>query len=172
MLKEKGYDTALALAKTINSLKIKNIKFHFAGGWTTQKDRDFFNCFVRKNNLESLTVYHGLVLGKEKMNLFKNSHIFLFPSRYEKEVFPLSILEALSYGLPVLSFDAGAVSDIINENIGIISNEMDLFEDFKRLKNDYINNSTFMKCRNAFLEKYTVDVFEKNLLHILKGDFN
>jgi glycosyltransferase involved in cell wall biosynthesis len=167
MIKEKGYDTVLNFAKSINQMNIKNVKFHFAGGWSSRNDTCFFNNFVIENKLEELVMYHGLVQGKEKAQLFKKSKIFLFPSRYKKEVFPLSVLEALSYGLPILAFNAGAISDIVNKEIGVITNKKGLLKAFKLIEKDYLKNNVYNKCRQTFLEKYTTQKFEMNLLEIL-----
>lgn len=168
MIKEKGYDTVLDLAKRTKEENIK-IEFNFAGAWASQEDEFYFNNFVKNNGLEAIVNYHGLVSGEEKRNVFKKANLFIFPSRYPKEVFPLSLLEALSYGLPILTFDIGAVTDIIDEEIGIVTNDKDfIFESFIKMKKQYLNKAVSLACRNRFLENYTTAVFEKNLVAILK----
>jgi glycosyltransferase involved in cell wall biosynthesis len=169
MIKEKGYDTVLNFSKKIKEQNIKTIKFHFAGGWSSNDDKVFFNNFVADNELESIVKYHGLVQGNKKTELFRNANFFIFPSRYRKEVFPLSVLEALSFGLPILAFNAGAISDIVNEDIGIITSKENLIKDFDRIKKNYLNKEVYIKCRSTFLEKYTTQKFEENLLKILKS---
>lgn len=167
MMKEKGYDTVLELAKKV---KEKNIKaeFNFAGAWASKEDELYFNKFVKENGLETIVNYHGLVSGEEKKNVFKNANLFIFPSRYSKEVFPLSLLEALSYGLPILTFDIGAVADIIDNEIGAVTNSDFIFESFQKMKKQYLNKDVSLICRKRFLENYTTKVFEKNLTAILK----
>ncbi|WP_242158107.1 glycosyltransferase family 4 protein [Aestuariivivens sediminis] len=170
MMKSKGYDIVLNLAKWVNEQNITNIKFHFAGSWHSKKDMEFFNSFRAKHDLWGRVEYHGLVDGSKKMKLFRQANVFVFPSRYKKEVFPLSVLEALSYGLPVLAFNAGAVADIVNPTVGIISNEDNVFKDFKCIMEKFLNESSYYQCRNLFLSKYTVESFEKNLVKILNED--
>jgi len=46
---------------------------------------------------------------------FEHSHILLFPSL--NEVTPLVIIEAMSYGLPVLSTDVGGISELVRDGI-------------------------------------------------------
>ncbi|MGZ0015666.1 glycosyltransferase family 4 protein [Yeosuana sp. AK3] len=169
MIKEKGYDTVLNLAKQLKAQSNKTVKFHFAGGWFSYKDKVFFNNYIKENKLENIIEYHGLVQGKEKDNLLKKANFFVFLSRYKKEVFPLSVLEALSYGLPVLAFNAGAVSDIIKQETGIISSIDNLMQDFEVMINNYLNNTVYIECRNTYLKKYTTQKFEENLLKILKA---
>lgn len=165
MMKDKGYDTVLDLA---NKIKESNITFNFAGGWESKEDKEYFNTFVNKNNLQNKVNYHGLVVGEKKQKLFEEATIFTFPSRYPKEVFPLSLLEGLSYGLPILAFDVGAVSEIVTKEVGIISCKDGVLNSFIEMQNQYLNKDVSLACRNRFLENYTTEVFERNLVAILK----
>lgn len=169
MIKEKGYDTVLELAKTVRDLNMKNIKFHFAGGWASKADTDYFNNFVGMNKLHDLVQYHGLVQGDQKRKLFASANFFLFPSRYKKEIFPLSLLEALSYGLPIIAFDVGAVKNIVNEDVGKLSSKDNLLKSFELIMKKYLNEISYKKCRATYLDKYTSQKFESNLLKILKS---
>jgi len=47
--------------------------------------------------------YHGAVFGEAKAALFEQSHVFCLPTHYPWEGQPISIIEALAYGLPVIS---------------------------------------------------------------------
>lgn len=169
MILEKGYDTVLNLAKLIKHVNKDYIKFHFAGGWSSAKDEVFFKAFVKENQLENIVFYHGLVTGDKKKELFVKANMFIFPSRYKKEVFPLSVLEALSYGIPVLAFNAGAISQIIDEDIGLITNKDSISNDFNTFENQYLVEKKYLACRRAYLEKFTINVFEKKLASILKN---
>lgn len=167
MIKTKGYDTVLELAKEILK-ENKNFEFNFAGNWASLEDQNYFTNYIKNNNLKNHIKYHGLVQGKKKQQLFKDANLFIFPSRYPKEVFPLSLLEALSYGLPILAFDVGAVSEIVVEKAGIISNKERILNSFEQMQNQYLNKDVYLACRKLFLENYTTSVFEKKLVAILK----
>lgn len=168
IIKTKGYDTVLELAKDLKTKGYKDFKFHFAGSWGSDKDKLYFNNFITKNELEAEVQYHGLVTGKNKKNIFTLANMFIFPTRYSKEVFPLSVLEALSYGLPVLAFDKGAITDILNDDIGVISNKDVIFNDFIKMKNTHVNKEVSLVCRKNFEQKYSMNIFEKKLLATLK----
>lgn len=167
MIKEKGYDTILETVRKVKESGLDNIEFNFAGGWATNEDEQFFNNYVKEYNLQEYVTFHGLVQGEKKKSLFSNATIFVFPSRYKKEVFPISVLEALSYGLPILGFNAGAVSKIINAKIGVISNKELIFEDLKKMIVNYQSTDNYKVCREEYLSKYTIDVFERKLTDIL-----
>lgn len=166
MMKAKGYDTVLEIAKKIKDHDL-SIKIDFAGGWASTEDEAFFNKYIETYNLKPIVSYHGLVGGDKKKQLFKEATLFIFPSRYKKEVFPLSILEALSYGLPILAFDIGAVSKIITYDIGHLSDAASVYDDLNQMILNYQSENTYIRCREEYITKYTVKVFEQNLLKIL-----
>lgn len=168
MIREKGYDVVLELAKQYKTQGIK-MKFDFAGGWASKEDEHFFKSYVEEHQLEDIVTHHGLVLGDQKKELFSQATLFIFPSKYRREVFPLSILEALSYGLPVLSFDIGATSDIINEKIGILTNKASIFDDLKVMTEKYQTEAAYNNSRETFLQHYTLESFEQNLVKILNA---
>lgn len=165
MIKSKGYDKVLEIAKNQKG----NIHFHFAGSWASKEDQLFFENFVLENGLGKKVTYHGLVKGETKKDLFKSSHLFVFPTTYKKEIFPLSILEALSYGLPIFTFNTGAIKDVINSKIGVLSNSDKFLEDFKFFKKNYLNDDNYRLCRKHFLDNYTETIFVKTLISTLKA---
>ena len=165
MIKSKGYFRVLELAE---QTKEDPIHYHFAGGWQKDEDKEEFFDFIKEHNLEEKVTFHGFVNGEEKRELFSNAHLFIFPTRYENEAFPLSILEAFSYGLPVLVTDEGSIPFIVDPKSGIILKEDDsLLEGFKRLKEAFIDKETSLYCRKIYVEKYSLEQFERNLLSIL-----
>lgn len=64
--------------------------------------------------LQGRVNYCGSVHGNEKDLLLSSTDVFLFPTRYEKEVFPLVLLEALSFGAYLISTNIGGIADIID----------------------------------------------------------
>ncbi|MEZ4801584.1 MAG: glycosyltransferase family 4 protein [Gelidibacter sp.] len=165
MIKDKGYHHVLNLAKNVQQRGREDIKFNFAGAYFSDSDRTYFDNFVIKNKLKDTVEYLGFINGADKTKLFNNSHLLIFPSK--KDVFPLTILEALSYGIPILTFDAGAITEIVSTKIGLISNKESLENDFDKFTEEYLNFKACSACRNAFLDNYTNEIFEKNLIDIL-----
>ena len=68
--------------------------------------------YVADNNFKNI-VFTGFLAGMAKHALLKKSHILLFPSLTEG--MPLTILEAMAYGLPVITRPVGGIPDIIKD---------------------------------------------------------
>lgn len=99
---EKGIYEAIQAFSTIRE-KHKNIKFIIAGnGLELEKAKKF----VSDNKLKDIE-FLGFVSGNAKINAFNYSHIYLFPSY--SEGMPISILEAMLFGLPIISTPVGGI---------------------------------------------------------------
>jgi len=71
------------------------------------------NNFIRNNKLESYIDMKGTVAGDEKKRIFSESDIFVLPSVDEGS--PLVILEAMSFGLPVIVTTGFQMPEIDNK---------------------------------------------------------
>ena len=104
---------------------------------------------------------------------WKDADIFVFPTYYHNECFPLVILEAMEQGLPVISTNAGAIPDIIdNGNSGYTvekSNPSSLASAIELLiKDPELCISMGKAGRKLFEEKFTEEVFEKKMKECLE----
>jgi glycosyltransferase involved in cell wall biosynthesis len=62
----------------------------------------------------------GPVYGKKKQDFFHDTDLLLFPSTYVNEAEPLTIHEALSWGIPVVAIERGCISEIIDREVGLV----------------------------------------------------
>jgi len=165
MIKSKGYFEVLELAL---EPQFQTLEFHFAGGWQSHSDEQEFHQFIKQHHLESRVFFHGFVNGKEKRKLFEDADVFAFPTRYPKEAFPLSILEALSYGVPVLATREASIPSMVPSSCGVlIEREQGLRTSLVSLMDDYVNEVVARKCRDHYLENFTLERFEENFIAIM-----
>lgn len=76
---------------------------------------------ISQHEVEDIIEYKGWVKGEEKDSLIRESSIYILPSYYEG--LPISILEAMSYGKPILATNVGGISEIVkNEFNGLLFN--------------------------------------------------
>ena len=56
----------------------------------------------------------GYVRGKEKYDILRSHHIFCFPTQYD-EGMPNSIMEAMAFGMPVITCPVGGIVDFFDD---------------------------------------------------------
>jgi glycosyltransferase involved in cell wall biosynthesis len=170
------------------------LKFFYIGRITEDKGIfDFLQAFVeiKNNNIEFNIVgsgpdeekliklvkdyenvyFHGKKFGQEKDTLFRENHVFVFLTKLP-EGFPISVLEAMNYGMSILSTEFSTRKHLIHEGYnGNIINARK--ENIKDKIIFYINNQDVIKDQgikskilfqdNFSLEKKGVECF-KNIL--------
>lgn len=73
---------------------------------------------LREEKREDVIEYCGWVSGAAKEKLLNMADVYILPS-YAEGV-PISILEAMSYHLPIISTKVGGIPGIVNESNGIL----------------------------------------------------
>ena len=69
---------------------------------------------VEINQLNGHIRFTGEVAGIEKIKLYKDSHIFVFPP-IEPEGMPWVLLEAMSARLPVITTNQGTIPEVVED---------------------------------------------------------
>lgn len=164
MKEDKGLFESLKLVK---KYKNNNIHFHFAGSWQNDMDKNRFINIVKEFNLENKITLHGFISGDEKIKLIQKCSFLIYPSK--NDAFPLTLLEMFSHGLPVLTTNQGSIPDIVDDKSGVVVSDLnDLGNGFKKILDDFVNIDTANYCRNRYLENFSLDQFEENLIKVLK----
>jgi glycosyltransferase involved in cell wall biosynthesis len=73
--------------------------------------------------------YLGWVDGQKKETIIKKNDIYILPSRFEGV--PISILEAMAYGKPIIATNVGGIPSLVKENFNgwlIESGKLDQIE--------------------------------------------
>ncbi len=103
---EKGVFDIIKIWKEVVK-EIPSAKLAIAGRFkNTQIASKFYN-LVRKYGLEKNITYLGYVSGEKKVMLLKSAKLFTYPSKLD--AFPITVLEALACGLPVVAYDIPAI---------------------------------------------------------------
>lgn len=113
MIESKGY---LDLLDALQILKDRTIRFRatFAGGWEADQDEQEFAARVRTYGLESRVRHLGAVRERSSVRrLFVDADVFVLPTYYPTEAQPLSIVEALNAGTPVITTRHASIPKMI-----------------------------------------------------------
>jgi glycosyltransferase involved in cell wall biosynthesis len=62
--------------------------------------------------------YVGPKFGTDKNDFFNDIDVFVFPTQYANEAEPLTVLEAMSHGVPVITYGRGCIPEILTEVCG------------------------------------------------------
>ena len=106
--------------------------------------------------------YIGNLTNKEVLNFYNTHHANLFVSLSYSEGLPVSMMEALSFGIPIMSTDVGGCSEICNDNTGIlIPKDFDakkVADKITEFKNSKKNNLEFrIQCRDYWNKNFSAE---------------
>ena len=169
LIDSKGVFVLLDALKLLNK---KNIAFtcNFVGGEGDVSLLDF-KSKVQELKLDKKVAYLGKKFGLDKVIIFKESDIFVHPSF--SDCFPLVLLEASQFGLPMVSTYEGAIPEIIEDGVNgflvaqkdviALSNKLEVLIKDKELRFS-MGAAAYLK----FSNNYTLEIFENNMSKILR----
>ena len=173
LIESKGYRRALLIAKELSKKNI-SINFHFYGDFGSNRDKNYFHQFITINKLHNIVFYKGICSRIDIWKVFNLTHILIFPTY--TEAFPLTILEALSVGIPVISTSVGAIPELINNDQGILIRET---KDENLFINNFVQSIEIIilkwdkylsiKSINTYYEKWDSIQFQINISNIFKN---
>lgn len=108
----KGLDLLLEACKILRDFMIDNsCKISIYGPDYKNSLRDL-NDYIVKNDLSPVINFNGPVYDEEKENKIKESDIFILTSRFEG--MPMSAIEALSYGKPLIVTEGSNLKEMVD----------------------------------------------------------
>jgi len=165
--KEKGMHHAV---KAMVELNDANIKLDIVG---TGPYLNELKVLIAKLELEENVLCHGRVDDDELSKLFKAADIYLMPTT-RQEGLPLTILEAMANGLPVIASDIGGISQVIkDEGDGLLIRPGDVSElinAIRILKNDEEMRNNFSNAaRKKIEDKYSKERMVEETLAVFSS---
>jgi len=154
--KDKGIDTIYRLARDFPKLK-----FNLVGK-------------VEMNKYIKLKPANVILHGDRDWDYitmsFIDSDVFLFPSLHEG--FPMAILEAMAFSLPILASNVGAISELLSPDAGIVidNNEYSLFSNKLSELYDLNERKKLGTNANAKILKYVPSIVLRNLIELYSGE--
>lgn len=126
--------------------------------------------FEKKIKESDKIFYHGFVSGLEKQELLKKTNVFVLPTFYESEAFPLSILESMHNGHYIITTDHNCLSDFVTHKNGTIVRKKSVESLFKILSNICINPSIINQT-SIYNRKYSKRFSKKTYYENIKNLF-
>lgn len=156
---QKGFEYLIEAAKIVNG-KNKNIVFYIAGDG---KCKNELQRSIDKLKLSDRVFLLGFV--EDLKSLFDKANLFVLSSLYEG--MPNVVMEAMAYGLPVISTRVNGVDELIgDESCGTViesANSQQMATavlDFFKQSN---HKSQIEKAKGRIAAKFTVEAMSKNI---------
>jgi glycosyltransferase involved in cell wall biosynthesis len=112
MIHAKGYLDLLEACHILHQERAIPVQGRFCGSFMETivdrvegqtYDQAFFEAKIREYELQEAVQYLGRVTGAQKRAVLEDAHVFVLPTAYPWEGQPLSIIEALAFGTPVIA---------------------------------------------------------------------
>lgn len=168
LMKLKG---VFVLLQALVLLKRKTQHFHavIAGNNADLTRTDVEN-FIAANNIADCVVVKNGMYATEKYEAFKDAYLFVHPTL--NDAFPLVILEAMQFGLPVISTIEGSIPEIVDDGVtGILIAKNDAQALAEKIEYLLREGDTARKMGSAgrakFLAEYTSEKMEQNVKEVL-----
>ena len=148
----------------------KKIEWHHFGDG---EDKEYIISLAEKaltDNKNILYYLHGFTANSDVMKFYSENRIDCFINVSETEGCPVSIQEAMSYGIPIIGTNVGGVSELINGN-GILLKADTTIEEISTALKSMVNLSckkmTEMRKKSYEIweEQYQADV---NVMRLVK----
>jgi len=106
--------------------------------------------------------FPGVVIGEPKWDHYRNADIFLFPSFFHSETFPVVLLEAMCFSLPIVATRWRGIPDAVEEGAcAILCDPEDVGECKDALAQlvyePCLRKRMGEKARERFLDKFTLE---------------
>ncbi|MEM1128510.1 MAG: glycosyltransferase family 4 protein [Bacteroidota bacterium] len=115
MIVSKGY---LDVLEAVRLLRDEGLAVHadFVGRWQDDADRQAFAGLVDQHELGAQVTHHGGVFDRDRVKRFYlQADAFVLPTYYPTEAHPVSIIEALNAGTPILTTHHASIPGMVRE---------------------------------------------------------
>jgi len=79
------------------------LKLVTAGNFVTDHEKTEFDALLKNPGFAAVVEHRGFVSGEQKSGLLRDADLFLFPTRYLGENQPVNLIEAMAFGLPIVT---------------------------------------------------------------------
>jgi glycosyltransferase involved in cell wall biosynthesis len=147
-------------------------RLHLVGEWESAAFEAQVLARIDADRLGDRVQLHGLLVNDAKWQVFRAADVLLHPTRWDGQ--PVTILEALAFGLPVVATEVGAIPDTIRSgHNGYLMRDhssAELWTGVRAITRDaecYAGYS--VQARASFLDRFTSAQFERSMAALFDG---
>lgn len=110
--------------------------------------------------------FPGVVVGEDKWQYYRSAQIFIFPSYFHSETFPVVLLEAMSFSLPIVTSRWRGIPDVVEEgSCAFLCEPKDIAGCRNALehlvKYSSLRDQMGRKSRERYLSHFTIEMHRK-----------
>ncbi len=162
-LREKGLFATMhgvvAANRTLsaNQQKVRT-KLIFAGNFMTAEERAEFDRLLKDPEFADAVSHVGFVSGAEKIRVLSEADLFCFPTQYLGENQPVCLIEAMAFGLPIVTTRWRSLPEMLPPDYSGLVNGQDADEIATTLlKMAALENNENL--RAIFLNRFTIEKY-------------
>lgn len=117
MVPTKGYMDMFEAIKMLNEQERENLSVDYVGEWLSKDQEKEFRELIEANNLAQKFKIHGKVNNRKLIKSFYlTADVFVLPTYFAHEAQPVSLIEALNAGVPVITTRHASIPEFITNN--------------------------------------------------------
>ena len=165
LIVSKGYLQVLEALRILVQDRGIDAECHFCGSFVLAADmspystreaaKTDFLSRIRDSGLATHAFWHGPVNGSKKLGLLRDSQFFLLPTCYMYEAQPISIIEALAFGLVVITTPFRTIPEMVENGRVAELTPFDEPGEMARVIESYVRNpAKFEAMSRASIDRY------------------
>jgi glycosyltransferase involved in cell wall biosynthesis len=172
-LREKGLFATMhgvvAANRTLASAH-RNLRMElvFAGNFMTGEESDEFDRLLQKPEYAAAVKSLGFITGAEKSRVLREADLFCFPTQYLGENQPVSLIEAMAFGLPIVTTRWRSLPEMLPPGYPGLVNGQDPDEIATALLH-MIGDESSETLRASFLNRFSAEQYLCSLASAIRG---
>jgi glycosyltransferase involved in cell wall biosynthesis len=165
---EKGIMDLIQAVKILNDRQIIGFEVWIYG--EDSHPGELYNAkeLVRSLQLDKYILFSEPIFGEKKIEVFRAADIFVLPSYHEG--LPVSIIEAMAAGLPIIATRVGGIPDLIDDSKnGILINSKAPIElanaIMTLIENEHLRQIYGIEAKRKALQNHDVEIYVDRLLN-------
>lgn len=126
-------------------------------------DVDKYKGICHRLGLDNVVSFAGYVTGERKNKIWREASIFCLCSHVEG--FPMVVLEAWNYGIPVVTTPVGGLPDVIEEGVNCLTFDFDDVEGLSRQLQRLIADEELRKKMGEYEQKFVREHFSIEMVN-------
>jgi glycosyltransferase involved in cell wall biosynthesis len=144
-----------------------------AGAFASETFRKEVGELIESYGLTEVICFPGVLTGGMKLQVFREADVFCFPSHYYAESFGIVLIEAMSFGLPIVTTRWRGIPDVVGGSGGAFIVEPkrpDLVAEKLEalIRDSELRTVMGKKNREWFCAHYTLEIFRERMERALQ----